>query len=210
MPDPQPSTDVLTSVLHVLRRLEVKLEKQEQRQESIEKETKEEPDYACPVEKVDHRSRIRTRSLSERVTGVELSLPCTVPYSLWQLGRPKSHQILDLNFLKVIESQVGDYWKIPDDCRLPLKSFKITTDSEKNGGNQPASYFRSKSQIEKDAREVRQFDDALRIQPGNDFLVVDIDSKNYSRLYRVGMKAMGSQLKVAYGHSKHAPWSRIM
>ena len=207
-PEVQPSEDVLTSVLQILQRLEVKLEKQEQLVKSLEKQTTGNPDHAYPIMKVQHRSR--TRSLSGKVPVVDLSLPSTVPYSNWQLGHSKPHEVLDVEFLKVVKSQVGDYWKIPDDCRLPLKSFKITTDSKNDGINQPASHSRTKRQIEKDAREVRQFDDALRIQPGNDFLVVDMDSKNNARLYRVGTKAMGHQLKVEYGHSQQAPWSRIM
>ena len=200
--------DALTSVLRVLERIEARLEKQEQRAKSLEKQEKEKPGHEHPVEKVGYRSR--TQSLSENLSTIDVSLPSNVPYSIWQLGNPKLHQILDLELLKAIESQVGDYWKIPDDGRLPLKSFKITTDSQNDGGNKPVSYSRTKSQIERDSKEVRQFDDALRIQPGNDFLIVDHDSKNNARLYRVGAKAIGSQLRVEYGHLQSAPWSRIM
>lgn len=207
-PDSQPSNDVLISVLRVLERIEVKLEKQEQRVKSLEKQAKEEPDPVYPVRQFDGRTR--ARSLCEKTGTVDLSLPSTVPYSLWRLGQPRPHQILDLQFLKVIESQVGDYWKIPDDGRLPLKSFTITSDSQIDGGDQPTSYSQPKRRIEKDSREVRLFDNALRIQPGNDFLVVDHDSKNNTRLYRVGEKAIGSQLRVEYGNSQHAPWSRLM
>lgn len=207
-PECSPAVDALTSVLRVLERIEVKLEKQEQRGKSLEKQEKEKTDHLHQIEKVDYRRR--TQSLSENISTVDLSLPSTVPYSIWQLGNPKPHQILDLELLKVIESQVGDYWKIPDDGRLPLKSFKITTHGQDDGGEKPASYSRTKRQIERDSKEVRQFDDALRIQPGNDFLIVDHDSRNNARLYRVGAKAIGSQLRVEYGHSQSAPWSRIM
>ncbi len=206
--DFQSSNDVLTSVLRVLERIEAKLEREEQRVKSLEKQAKEEPDHAYPIEKFDRRAR--ARSLSEKTGTVDLSLPSTIPYSIWQLGQKKAHQILDIDFLKLIETQVGDYWKIPNDGRLPLKSFAITSDSQIDGGDQPTSYSRAKRQLVRDSGEVRQFDDALRIQPGNDFLVVDHDSKNNTRLYRIGAKAIGSQLRVGYGHSQHAPWSRLM
>lgn len=206
--DFQPSNDVLTSVLRVLERIEVKLEKQEQRVKSLEKEAKDEPDSLYSVKRFNGRTR--ARSLFEKTSTVDLSLPSTVPYSIWRLGHPKPHQILDVPFMKVIEDLIGDYWKIPDDGRLPLKSFTLTSDSPIDGGDQPTSYSRAMRQIEKDSRELGRFDTALKIQPGNDFLVVDLDSKNNARLYRVGDKAIGSQLRVEYGHSHHAPWSRLM
>ena len=207
-PEVQPSSDILTTILRVLERIEVKLEKQEQGVENLETQTTEEFNHVYPIKKVDCRSG--ARSLSEQFAPVDLSWPATVPYSFWQLGHPKPHRTLDLEFLKVIESQVGDYWKIPEDGRLPLKSFVITTDGQSDGEDRSASYSRKKRQIEKDSREVREFDDALRIQLGNDFLIVDHDLKNNTRLYRVGAKAIGSQLRVEYGHSKQAPWSRMM
>ena len=207
-PDFQPSNEVLTTIAQVLERLEIKLEKQEQRVNSLEDQAKRVSEHEHPVKEAERR--IRTRSLSEKSTPVNLSLPSTIPYSIWRLGLSQPHQILDLDFLKVIENQVGDYWKIPDDGRLPLKSFNITIASQDDGEDQSKSYSRTKRQIEKDSREVRQFDNALRIQPGNDFLVVDHDLKNNVRLYRVGAKAIGSQLRVEYGHSQQGPWSRIM
>ena len=207
-PESQSSNDVLLDVLQVLQRIEAKLEKQEQRVRSLEKNSKEKPEHVYPAENTDHSTRARLHS--ERANNTDLSLSSAVPYSIWHLGHPKPHQILDLEVLKVVAGQVEDYWKIPDDCRLPLKSFKIIAGGEEDGGSQPTSNFRTKRQIEKDAREIRQFDDALRIHPGNDFLVVDIDSKNDARLYRVGAKATGNQLRVEFGHSQHAPWSRIM
>lgn len=206
--DFQPSNDVLTSVLRVLERIEAKLETQAQRVESLRKEAKEEPDPLYSVKRFDGRTR--ARSLFEKTSSVGPSLPSTVLYSTWRLGHPKQNQILDVQFMKVIERLIGDYWKIPDDGRLPLKTFALTSESPIDRDDQPTSYSRAMRQIEKDSRELVQFDTALKIQPGNDFLVVDIDTKNNARLYRVGDKAIGSQLRVEYGNSQHAPWSRLM
>ena len=206
--DFQSSNDVLISVLRVLERIEVKLDRQEQRANGLERQTKLEPDHFNPAK--TSKRKIRACLLSEKPDPVPLSLPLTIPYDIWRLGVSKAHQTLDLDFLRVIENQVGDYWKIPDDGRLPLKSFNITADSQNAEADQPKLYTRTKRQMEKDSREVRRFDDALRIQPGNDFLIVDHDSKNNARLYRVGANAVGSQLIVENEHSQRAPWSRIM
>ena len=64
--------------------------------------------------------------------------------------------------------------------------------------------------FERDLEFLCQFDLDLRAYPGNDFLVVDFDAVDATRLYRLGEKAFGSELQVEAQGSKSAPWSRLM
>ena len=100
---------------------------------------------------------------------------------------------------------------MPDDDRLPLKFFKSNIlKSNTPFGVSVDSFPTVRQPVERDLEFLCQFDRDLRAHPGNDFMVVDFDAADETRLYRLGDKAFGSELQVEAQGSKSAPWSRLM
>lgn len=231
----QPS--VFLNILTVLERIEEKLEKQDRRFEHLEnlaiaaKDTRNahssmntlnafddslvHSENHCYVGKQsEYRDRGLNRSLSKESltdnisTGQNRPAP-VVRNSDWSINwRNWDH---DAEFMQMLQQRLGDYWRVPKDNRLPLKFFKSTIDSSEDyWGSQVAMYHAKKANVKTRLDDLRRFDSELRAHRGNDFLVVDYDLTNNTRLYRIGEAAIGNELMVDQGQLTSAPWSRLM
>ncbi|KAL9120721.1 MAG: hypothetical protein Q9187_002719 [Circinaria calcarea] len=111
--------------------------------------------------------------------------------------------------LKSIQDYLGDWWAIPDDHRIRLTfsnhAYHKAHEPMRFLSQPPRAYYSDSS-----LRAARQFDTNLRALPGNDFLVIDFDELNNSRIYRLGQKAVGNPLMVESGSGYDAPWSRLI
>ncbi|KAI4283116.1 MAG: hypothetical protein L6R38_002419 [Xanthoria sp. 2 TBL-2021] len=144
-------------------------------------------------------------------------------YSLWRSdqGKEDPTDMLDESHRGLLRKFLGSCSVMPDDGRLPL-SFSWSTSNVRRRSitlENPLGYQiaapRTLQLVDNlaEARRLdalRTFDTDLRSLPGNDFLVVDVDSSNSSRLYRIGQDAIGGELMVRSEPSHDAPWSRLI
>ena len=132
-----------------------------------------------------------------------------IPYSCWSFGQ--EDQEVDARCQHMLQKFLGDFWEIPQDNRLPLNIIKNIT---KNRGDyvesQVATHRGSLHTLEQRLALFSRFDTSLRSHKGNDFLIIDHDPVNNTRLYRLGEKAVGDELMVQLERSESAPWSRLM
>lgn len=140
-------------------------------------------------------------------------------FSVYSKGGPKirygdwrsedSHggpnELLDDSHFGHLEKYLGHCAIMPDDHRLPL-NFNWTTYMIAPDNPKLVDELAETRRLE----ALRAFDVDLRAQPGNDFLVVDFDTSNNSRIYRVGQEAIGAELMVSSESPRDAPWSRLM
>ena len=223
------SNDVLCDILDVLQRIESKLQGHEERFKSLEYQTRMSnggrsadgvggnADTTSEVSRTAElfhtsvdtlqpsRKGTPTGEESPKDTGTAIK----VPYSQWNINQ--LDRFFKLSLSSLLEARLGDCWKVPDDDRLPLKFFK-TNILRSNGalGVSMETFPTAKQPFERDLDFLCQFDNDLRVHPGNDFMVVDFDATENTRLYRLGDKAFGSELQVEAQGSKSAPWSRLM
>lgn len=144
-----------------------------------------------------------------RSRGQPLETP-RIPYSHWSLGQQDQEET-DEGLQEILQKYLCDYWKIPRDNRLPLKTFKCV--NRNTGGywaSQTVTRRISKSTLEKELALFRRFDEVLKYHKGNDFLVIDYDIANSTRLYRLGKVAVEDELMVVPEGTDTAPWSRLM
>lgn len=231
----QPS--VFLNILTVLERIEEKLEKQDRRFEHLEnlaiaaKDTRnahssmntlnafDDPlvhsENHCYVGKhLEYRDLGLNRSLSKERLADNVSSGRNRPApkvrnSDWSINwRNWDH---DKEFMQMLQQRLGDYWRVPKDNRLPLKFFKSTIhSSEDYWGSQVAMYHAQKASVKTRLDQLHRFDSELRVHRGNDFLIIDYDLTNNTRIYRIGEAAIGNELMVDPGQSTSAPWSRLM
>ena len=134
---------------------------------------------------------------------------CKVPYS--DLGFSNHEPDHGDEFKSLLEAYIGDCWKLPDDKRLPLNFANRLIDWTHATWDPKSTVSAAKqAKIVQDLERLRRFDTDLRAQPGNDFCIIDYNAKGDCRLYRVGEKAAGSELKVSLGEPSHHQWSRLM
>ncbi|KAL9102390.1 MAG: hypothetical protein Q9163_002456 [Psora crenata] len=120
-------------------------------------------------------------------------------------------EFFDQRISQDIERRLGDCWNIPDDYRIALRFFKSSIfKTTFPWGTSSRSLLRAKQAYEQELGFLCSFDEELRKQAGNDFVVLDFDAVNNTRIYRVGEKAIGPELMVDFGERRDAPWSRIM
>jgi len=125
------SQETLVRVLHILERMEARLDQHDERFRSLE-DTNKQVNGLRPGEiSVDGNGTafdIPRPSCSSGSPNSELEACKTlqsiskVPYSEWSTKRTLPEQGFDTNLFKAIEHKVGDCLNIPDDYRLPLKS----------------------------------------------------------------------------------------
>lgn len=217
MPDSAPMSDVFTSILRVLERIEYKLDGQEQRLDKFE-DTAGAPRSARvgdPISEVDLADLPDLNEFASPPTSIadfavgHLNEKAGVPYSDVDLTFQETAQSEQLK--KLSESYLGDCWKLPDDNRLPLNLIN-RAGHWTHAAQDPQfglSWIR-KEAFTKALERLKGFDNDLRSQPGNDFFIIDYSPTNTSRLYRIGEKAVGSELRVSLGEPSHHQWSRLM
>lgn len=229
MPEPIGSSNVLHNILDVLQRIESRLAGHEERFKSLEYHTQmsnggsqaeglggntDTPSETSRNTEISYTS-IDTLRPSRKGTPTsddspgDSSTASTIPYSQWSINQ--LDRFFNLSLSTLLEARLGDCWKMPDDSRLPLKFFK-TNILKSNGpfGVPMDSFPTARQPVERDLEFLCQFDDDLRAHPGNDFVVVDFDAADNTRLYRLGEQASGLELQVEAQGSKNAPWSRLM
>ena len=229
MTEPARPTDVSNNILNVLQRIESWLERHEERFKSLEHHIQisrggtkvdglvSSADTASETSRAAETLYISTDDSQPSRKGTptndllpeDTSTALKIPYSQWSINR--LDRFFNLSLSKLIESRLGDCWRMPDDGRLPLKFFISNILKSNSPFGAPADSFHTVRQpFERDLEFLCQFDSDLRAHPGNDFMVVDFDAADETRLYRVGDKAFGSELQVEAQGSKSAPWSRLM
>jgi len=217
MPDSAPMSDVFTSILRVLERIEGKLDGQEQRSNTLENLARGPRSARAvdPISEVDladlpelNGSASPEASIASFTIG-HLNEKAEVPYS--DLGFAFQEKGQNEELKKLLESYLGDCWKLPDDKRLPLNLVNRAVDWT-HAAREPQFVMSSirKDAIKRGLERLKNFDIDLRSQLGNDFFIIDYCPKNTSRLYRLGEKAVGSELKVSLGEPSHHQWSRLM
>ncbi|KAL8777624.1 MAG: hypothetical protein Q9203_002471 [Teloschistes exilis] len=129
-----------------------------------------------------------------------------IEYSEWHPGRaddaPMNAQ--DEAEFSLRTKHLGHCALLPDDRRLPLnfhRNLNLTL-----GMVEYVDALTRARMLE----ALRFFDTEHRMQPDNDFCVVDFDSYNNSRIYRVGEDAIGNELMVTTESTYEAPWSRLI
>lgn len=187
--------DLLLSILRVLERVEERLEKLDKHFEHVPTlYTLESAEKRGPSQsQLEYDDRISSRETQKEPIKLQ---PSTRQHSVASKVRYGDWGVEDSRGLKLkVEDQamlqryLGDYWKIPNDNRLT--TFKPNL--------KPQSL-----------ETLRRFDSQLRIEKGNDFVVIDYDSMNNTRIYRIGEAAIGNDLMVDPTRLDNAPWSRLM
>ena len=135
-----------------------------------------------------------------------------ISYRDWNLDLLEGH--LDDELSKFLQSYLGDWYKIPADSRLPLSFSRYSNELvAENWDSMVVEFFhhiRPQYSLPR-LNAAREFDNALRACPGNDFLIVDLDHQNHHILYRLGEEAIGNELFIPdTAHTSSAPWSRLM
>ena len=217
MADLAPTADVFTSILKVLERIEEKLDSQEQRLSNFDIVTKR-------SHSIKDADEISEADLSEvyQINGLPSPKPSTADSAVWQANEKQDVLYSDARFTsqgpgqkeefrRSLEAYLGDCWKLPDDKRLSLNLVKLASDWA-HASRDPWSAMSSirKGIVEKTLERLKQFDLEHRARPGNDFFIIDYCPKSTSRLYRIGEKAVGSELRVSLGEPSHHQWSRLM
>lgn len=213
MTDCQQSNKVLINILAVLERIEENLAKLDNRFEHLdniktaistprsdirETEVHEngsviECELNCDHDDPDQSGVIAAPSSHPPKDKVEVS---RIQYSKWSSN--EQHQELEV---EVLEKHLSDCWRLPSDNRLPLIFFRNSL--------QGTYQHRNKVDVGLRLDFLHRFDANFRSRKGNDFLVVDFDLANNTRLYRIGERAIGNELMVE-SNAKTAPWSRLM
>lgn len=232
--------EVFNGILQVLQRIEAKLETHETRFKQVEDlvhrnrvRLAESPDSSSFTSTetssvsghrtLEHNTALQSRDFNILHNGVidvrnqlttnpeALSVYSKggqkIRYGEWRSEdrNDERDEMLDENHFGLLEKYLGDCAAIPEDGRLPLNLGWNTYFVEF-----PSDRIHIKHTESRRLEALRAFDTDLRAQPGNDFLVVDFDTSNSSRLYRVGQKAIGGELMVSSESPRDAPWSRLM
>ncbi|KAL8810374.1 MAG: hypothetical protein Q9223_002491 [Gallowayella weberi] len=131
-------------------------------------------------------------------------------YGVWRSDQTNDNptDILDESHMGLLGKYLGQCSIIPDDGRLPLNFSWTIGATNLTAPGIPKLVDNLAETQRLDA--LRTFDADLKSHPGNDFLVVDFDSSNNTRLYRVGQDAIGAELMVSSESRREAPWSRLM
>ena len=219
MTEPAPAAEVLSAILKVLQRIEERLDGQEQRFNALNDPSRStqhttftsqasELDFTDPAEASENEQEPQGPSIRNLV-GWQGPEKLEVPYS--DLGFSYHEPNHNDSFKRLLETHIGDCWKLPDDKRLPLNFSNRLIDWTHATWSPDSTLSATKqAAIVQGLEQLRRFDNDLRAEPGNDFVIIDYSSRGNCRLYRVGDKAAGSELKVSLSEPSHHQWSRLM
>lgn len=219
MAEPVLAADVLSAILKVLERIEERLDKQEQRfdvvsdaphrpRQSTILSSASEVDLAELAEADEEPAYPPSISSREADGWRRLEKP-EVLYS--DLGFSRHEPDHNKSFETLLETYIGDCWKLPEDKRLPLNFSNRLIDWTHDAWDPISTVSASQREsVVQGLEQLRRFDTDLRAHPGNDFFIIDYDSRSSCRLYRVGDKAVGPELKVSLREPSHHQWSRLM
>ena len=223
MADPVGANQVLSDILGVLQGIEAKLDGHEERFRNLEGNTRRTAQHegsvnqeadtlrAAELSRFSLEAQISSRkgTSTNDDTADDTKTPLKVPYSQWSINQVD--RFFDLALSNSLAERLRDCWGMPDDNRLPLKFFKSDILKTNAPWGAPCdSYPTIRQPVKRDLEFLCQFDETLRTQAGNDFVVIDFDVADNTRIYRLGNDAIGSELEVEAQYSKNAPWSRLM
>lgn len=230
MGDTSLQNTTLRQILNVLERIEGKLDGHEKRVQELEdlserklarRETSDSFDCRVNTEAATLKANDTVRidldapQLSRKGTPTNDSTPeeaqttLRIPYSQWSVNQ--LDRFFNLTLPPSLEKRLGGCWGIPDDDRLPLKFFKSDILKTNAPYGAPTDGFPTIRQpFESDLEYLCQYNDVLKEEAGNDFMIVDFDESDNTRLYRIGDEAIGSELEVEPQGTQKAPWSRLM
>lgn len=215
MTDVQLPSELLLSIVQVLERVEGNLEKLDKHFERLETLHSLDPfekrgyvqTHLVYDERIPEQAPLKENPTSD-ASVKHHSATGRVRYYDWGINSRSLR--FEGEVISMLQKYLGDYWRIPRDNRLPLLFFKGTADSENQWDSQVAIYSTRGPNIEVRLDLLRRFDAQLRIEKGNDFLVIDYDLMNNTRMYRMGEVATGTELMVDPLQIGNAPWSRLM
>lgn len=129
----------------------------------------------------------------------------------WDTTRTPHDEFIDFHLSQNLEQRLGDCWNMPDDERLPLKFFKANIlQTNFFYGATASTLLKGRQPFERELNLLCTFDQDHKSHPGNDFVVVDFDAYNSSRVYRLGESAVGPEPLVDVQEAQDAPWTRIV
>ena len=216
---------VLHDILKVLQRIEERLNGHESRFQSLE----EHANKVVGTGSIEREEDTESYTLSPaEVSNVELSSwrpspkgtptyeysdkehnHARIPYRQWSINH--SDRLLNFTISTYLKTKLGGCGQMPDDNRLPLKFFlSHVFQMMAQWGPSLDTFPVVRQSVEKDLLSMCQFDEDHRAHPGNDFIVVDFDPFDNTRLYRLGGEAIGPELEVESHARKEAPWSRLV
>ncbi|KAL8665373.1 MAG: hypothetical protein Q9202_002266 [Teloschistes flavicans] len=239
MIDPAGQEDLLNGILQVLQRIETKLETHEARVTSIEDlilrhhaasaeslgtshwtsngssnvswHPKNDDNFTLRARdsNAQHNDLVEasTKSMTDRqAVSVFSKGGPKIEYSEWQPGRADDAQTnaQDEAEFNLRTKYLGHCAVMPDDGRLPLNFHRNL-----NLVPGMVGYIDALTRARM-LEALRTFDTDHRTQSENDFCVVDFDSYNNSRIYRIGEDAIGNELMVTTESTHDAPWSRLI
>ena len=126
---------------------------------------------------------------------------------------PESERFEDPDLdLLTLQNLLGDWWRIPNDFRIPL-NFGIQSDHQCEG--RPCSGCSVYKSGRKDVVEFREYARLFDSYPERCCLLLDIHSQNSLIMYQVGCNAVhkgaqGAPVDIGSKEPDTAPWSRYM
>ena len=199
------SSDLLAKILQVLTSIEQKLDAHDAQFKELgslvkNKGTKSE----SVIEHVETADETRI----DPVLPPDSRHQSRIAYTTWKETNHEGY--FNDEICKKLQVHLGDWWRVPYDTRLPLSFSKHVNNALHEygllsiDGRLPTHYSTNK------IKEALVYDSMHRRTPGNDFLVIDFDSQNNHRIYRMGETALGHELTVESEYCDSAPWSRLM
>ncbi|MCJ1477486.1 hypothetical protein MMC13_006158 [Lambiella insularis] len=226
MPESAPSiTELLTLILGVLERVDEKLALHDEQTRHLTTNVSSKDGLHRNASLSDARHYLDFDDIAkpsiafracENGTPRVPKRPGKLPYREWHLNQLEGP--LDNDMVKLLQSHIGDWYKIPGDNRLPLSYSRYGRDhqfeSETFSMSEYIHYSPPNYSLSR-LKAARAFDETLRICNGCDFVVIDFDAQNHHILYRMGEEAIGTELLIPDSETiaendLSAPWSRLI